>query len=329
MLRVGLRISSFTIKRRYAKQGNFIPLNNEIECKTNDDKVFTVKDFFELINKFVDYYATYDDNEKQMRMFTISQESRDYKKSKGFRTLSFIIRSGTYGIESDIINRRNGKLQYKRDEEDADIKQFSCLFFVPTDVDDRQVKKGIVIFQEIGPYGIKTCTIDKISQYFADEFDITFDTRSISPSEYVKEVLKNGKVQRITYVKNCVSKDDSDNLLINAGKEEVSYVFPILNQDAIRNLFRPVQRDSDNAILEIPDEVVDEQIFEQYQDVRFSVKYAKRQKTISLLDVNQFCIVENVPEDYLFPNGQPRRDLLKRFMIDIARKYRDKMIFTR
>lgn len=328
MYRHGLRVSSFYIKRKYARSGSVLPLNKEISCKDLDEREFSEKNVFTIIEAFIKYYADFEDNEGQMRMFTIAQESILRRTTKNYTCLFFTVRCGTYGLESDIVNRVDREVRYRRKREDADIKQFSCLFFVPKDTPGREVKKGIIIFQEFGPYGVKTFTLDRLEKFFSNNYNITFETRSISPASYVKKILHESKVQRVTYILNDVSTDNADNLIMNAGREERSFITPVLKQGGIDGLFHSIGYADDETMVEICDEVVDERIFEQYSDIKFNVTLGKRRKTISLFDISQFGIIEEVPDDILMNNGQPEKNLLFDLMITTALKFKEKLVLT-
>jgi hypothetical protein len=327
MYNVGLRICSFHIKPHGSQDHKRIPLNNEIKYELNKGFPLVVKDFFVILSDFVKRYSSYDDDEKQMRMFAIVKEDTKPFDTDRFRALYITIKSGAYGYESELTDKDSGKVNYVRTTNDADIKQFSCLFFIPRDSDQDTIKKGIIVFQEIGAYGVKTVTLGRLAKYLASRYALSFETRSVSPSTFVKEVLKNGEVQKITFVKNTISRDEADNLLVKAGREEVSFFSPIFRQSAIDNLFRP-RITNDTGIIEIDDEVFNDEMLGDNRDIKFSVKYGNRHNTISMMDYSQFSKVEDVPEELLLPSGQPDRGLLSNYMIQIAHNYRENMILV-
>lgn len=327
MYNVGLRICSFFIKPKNTHGQNRIPLNQEITYELNKGTPLKVKDFFEILQDFVKRYTYFDDDEKQMRMFAFVQEDTKFIVNKHFRAFYATVKSGAYGYESELIDKDSGEVNYLRTPNDADVKQFSCMFFVPSDPEDETVKKGILIFQEIGAYGVKTITIERLARYISSRYEIIFETRSISPATFVKEVLKNGEIQRVTYVKNSISKDDSDSLVINAGREEVTYFSPLIRQSVVDKLFKP-RLLQEPGMVEIDDEVFDREMLGENKDIKFVVNYGKRQNTISMIDYSRFSKVEDVPKELLLNSGQPDRVLLRDYMINIARKYRADMIFT-
>ena len=326
MYSIGLRICSFFIKPRYSKGDNRIPLNKEITYNINKGTTGKVADIFAILSDFVSRYTFFGDDELHMKMFSFIQNETKISETEHYRTLSTVIKSGPYGYESELTDKNSGEVKYHRTAQDADIKRFSCLFFVPKDQDELVVRKGIIVFQEIGAYGVKTITTDKIITYFSSRYELKFETRSISPVTFVKQVLKQGEVQKITFIKNSISNDDSDNLVKNAGREEVSYILPEIRQPVVDRFFKPRLLAGD-GVIEIEEEVLNVESLGAYSDIKFNVNYGNRQNTISLIDMSQFSIVEEVPGDLILHSGQPKREELRIYMINIARKYRDYMLF--
>ncbi len=258
MYSVGLRICSFFIKPRYSRGDNRIPLNKEIAYHLNKGTTNTVQDIFAILYDFISRYTLFEDDERQMKMFSFVQSETKFEETDNYRTISAVIKSGPYGYESELTDKNSGEVKYHRTAEDADIKRFSCLFFVPKDEEGVVVRKGIIVFQEIGAYGVKTITVDKIIGYLASRYELGFETRSISPVSFVKKVLKQGEVQRITFIKNSISNDDSDNLIVAAGREEISYITPELRQTVVDRLFKP-RLLGRVGVIEIEDEVLNEE----------------------------------------------------------------------
>lgn len=189
MYNVGLRICSFHIKVHGSQSHNRIPLNSEIKYELNKGFPLVVKDFFVILNDFVKRYTVFDDDEEQMRMFAVVKEDTKQIDADHFRALYVTIKSGAYGYESELTDRNSGKVNYVRTTSDADIKQFSCLFYIPMDTNQDTIKKGIIVFQEIGAYGVKTVTLRRLTKYLASRYSLSFETRSISPATFIKEVL--------------------------------------------------------------------------------------------------------------------------------------------
>lgn len=326
MYSVGLRVCSFFIKPRHSSNDNRIALNQEIKYKIGTFAEAKAENFFSILNEFVKRYSSFDDDEQQKRMFSLVQSETKLQKTSHYTTLYVVVKSGAYGYEGELTDKNSGKINYKRTINDADIKTFSCLIFIPKDSRDSMVKKGIIVFQEFGIYGVKTVTIEKLAGFLSLSYEISLETRSISPASFVKAVLKTGEIQKITFIKNTISSDDSDNLVMNAGREEHSYIAPIVRQSAIDKLFKPRILNTEGAI-EFEDDVFDEEKLGDYSDIKFNVNYANRQSTISMIDMSRFSIVEPVPDEFLLHSGLPDKERLRAFMIDTARKYRDLMIF--
>lgn len=315
MISSGLLVCSFYLKKKFSRcNDNVIDLNRKINDEENNSEY---ADIFELFNFFLNDASRTKDDERSMKLFSVLPETITNYDSKTYRATSFVVNSGSYGLESEITDRISGQIKYKRTRDDADIKQFYCLIYVPKDVDGTSIQKGIMLFQTLSTYGIKTITTQEMKEFFSKK-GITLETRSVSVRMFMEKIIENGSLTRVTLVKNSVSPDSSDNMFISTGREEKSYIKPKLKQNWINKFLDFLDGKDQDDIFEINDE--------KFQDIRITFSISGKSRTVRANDIDRFSVVEEIP-DSIFNNGKYSKERLINHMITVAETYKSKMVF--
>lgn len=320
MVNSGMMICSFFLKKRYSR-GNvedICKLNSEYTFTKDDDTVVSFADVFEILGAFCgEHYANIND-EKKSKTFSIEKNSVKYSDTDTFRTMSFTIISGAYGIESDMTDSNTNEILFHRDTHVADNKKFNVLVFVPKDVGDASVIKGILIFQTIATYGVKSITVERIKG-FIKNIGLSIDTRSISVGALIEKLINDGGLHKITLIKDRLSLNDADNMLISSGREEKSFIKPKLQPAWLQKLLLLFDKRDKSGIYEIEGE--------EYEDIRVHFDLGGRTRTASLSNIDKFSVIEDFPET-IYNNGHYNKDKLIEYMIDTAVAYKEKMVFT-
>ena len=220
MVNSGMMICSFFLKKRYSR-GNvedICKLNSEYTFTKDDDTVVSFADVFEILGAFCGEHYENVNDEKKSKTFSIDKNSIKYSDADTYRTMSFTIISGAYGIESDMTDSNTNEILFHRDTHVADNKKFNVLFFVPKDIGDASVIKGILIFQTIATYGVKDITVKRIKA-FIKSIGLSIDTRSVSVGVLIEKLINDGGLHKITLIKDRISLNDADNMLISSGRE--------------------------------------------------------------------------------------------------------------
>ena len=315
MVNSGLMVCSFSLKKRFSRgEESTCFLNDHFERKDEEENVDTYSNVLEVFDAFFKNHIAFSDDEKKMKMFSVDSESIVKKSEETFEVVSFVISSGAYGVVSNITDRNTKKVKYQRTVDDADVKNFRCLIYIPKDIDYHKVTKGIMIFQTIGTYGVKTITQDYMRKFLA-EFDLTLQTRSISVRSFIERLVKDGRLYKITFIKNRVSPDSTDNIFISTGREEVSYIKPYLKPNWFEKFLTLFDREDE--IIEIDD--ID------YDDIKVQFKLGDNYRTVGLKNLDKLSIVEDIPET-IFNNGRCDEMRLIEYMIETATDYKEKMI---
>lgn len=258
----------------------------------------------------------YSDEEKRQKVFSIKEGSIKEHEDITYRCISFVVKSGKYGIEGDITNRHTQQIIHHRSEDEADVKEFTCLIYVPKDTEEVTVSKGICVFQSIATYGIKTITVDFLRRFFSN-VNLTIITRSVSVRAFLEKLIEQGNLYKITMIRNRLSPNLADNMLISTGREESSFIYPTFKHSGLHKLLSLFDRADKTGICEIPDDM-------NFDDISIQFKLGESMRTVRLKTLEKLSIVEDVPDEVV------RRDTnepLIRYMIATADAYKEKMVF--
>jgi len=127
------------------------------------------------------------------------------KLEEGERRLSGTIRTGAYGFESDLINRKTSKLSYKRTKDDAEMLPFYFQCDVPEGVED-----GILILQRTATFGIRKVVHWVLDTAFSNKHpEFKLHLQPLVPEAEVNKFIK-GKVQKIHFIRKGIPADLAD-----------------------------------------------------------------------------------------------------------------------
>lgn len=313
MVTSGLLISSFTLKKRFKRSEEKIGLNPY--------KFKNFKSDFDILTHLKNFMIAHQeirDDVKKKKLFGIDIETIKELDGINYRAITCIIKCGSYGIEAEITNKDTKNVVYTRRENEADTKKFRCLFYIPKNVENNVTVKGIVVFQMIGNFGVKSITTEYLKNYFS-QIEITYESNMISISNYFQRIIRDDKLSKITFVKNNISPDDSDNIFVNKGKEERSYIMPQLKNNIFDTILGLIETRSNgiSSIIEIEDK--------EYDDIKMAFKVGDSTKTISLQNISQFSIVEDVPDE-IYRIAIINPEIFIGYIIETIEPYCDNMI---
>lgn len=319
MVNSGMMICSFSLKKRYSRgeTKDILKLNSRYDF-SKDNISGSFDDVFEVFKAFCEDNYINENDEKKLKTFSIEKGSVKYSGTDTYRTMSFTIVSGAYGIESDLTDSKTNEILFHRDTHVADNKKFNVLVFVPKDVSDMSIVKGILIFQTIATYGVKSITVDRFKA-FIKVFGLSVDTRSVSVSALIEKLIDDGGLHKITLIKDEVSPNDADNMLISSGREEKSFIKPQLQPKWLQKLLVLFEKMDKSGVYEIEGK--------EYDDIRVHFDLGGRTRTASLSNIDRFSVIEDFPET-VYKNGHYNKDELIKYMVETAVAYKTKMIFT-
>lgn len=313
----GMLVCSFYIKKRFSQGTNeLLPLNLPFSVEIEEGKRAVFDDVFHMLSNFCLRNTFLSDDEKLQKVFSIKENSYQKFDEATHRSCTFIVKSGSYGVEGEITNRRTQEITHRMNSDEAPVKEFRVVAYVHKDAGDVIVTKGILVFQSIASFGVKTITLDRFRRFFA-EYDLTIETRSVSVRTFIEKLIEQGNLYKITLIRNQLSPNTTDNMLINTGREEVSYIHPKLKQEWLQKILTIFQRADETGICEIPDE-------ENFDDLSVHFKLGDHTRTVRLKYLDRQSIIEDIPDEIIRDRDE---NSLSNYMIQTANAYEARMVF--
>lgn len=312
-------ICSFYLKKRYQRgDEELLPLNSEFEFKDKNNNYYQFENTLDIFKCFFDNNTEGTDDEKAMKLFSVEKCSDQIHEKTTYSALSFIVNSGSYGIEYKITDRNTRKVSYNANENDVPIKKFHCVVFIPKDAQRVQVTKGILLFQSLGNFGVKSITVKYLKAFFA-KFGLTLETRSVSVRMFIEKLIEKGSLYKVTLIRNRVSADNSDNMIISTGREERSYIYPRFKANWIEKFMNAIDGVKEDELLEVDDTT--------YEDITVTFKFGKNYRTVRLTEIDRFSVVEDIPE-HIIKRSKLDESCIVEYMLETADTYAQKMVFT-
>lgn len=285
---IKISLSSYTIRIKDTTKDNYVNL----------DEFLPKKDFLQFVQEYFSFVETKlqvdEENKKLIRIN--NQKIRTIK-----RHIKGIIETGEYGFESEIIDKKEGTLKYKRTTEDAELLPFYFLISLPKGKD-----KGIIILQRFGQYGISKIFRDSLNQFLKSKNKaLTLELNPLVPESVVKEFLDKGVVTKMMFRRFEIPKDLADYFDTKNTKNVKGYVeFRVV---AARNHKLPLKGTikefltggkKANKLLEI--NKVD------YNSVKVEVNFKNDKRTVDLGDFGKFRAYYDVSTEVKTgSNGHP------------------------
>lgn len=293
------------------KSIEIINLNQNIIGEENQ-----YEDFFDIIRKFCHKYNDYILSDYNQKMFKIDTKEIRVEENDNFRYTSIDVKVGGYGIDAEIIDKKTAKMSYKRTKEDAEIMKFKVFFAIPK---GRATVKGIILFQNIGQYGIKTITTEYLSKFISKELDLVITTGNICPEVFVKKLLEHGGLRKIVYTRNNISNDKADIDEIGYGKEERVIM-------GFSNIKKWVEKlsgylNGNKRLYEF--ENID------YNGVKFVTSIYGRERTIDINNINNVSIIEGIPDEIVNSFGDVKDVDLKNHFVKVTGEYLEHMVYNK
>lgn len=217
-----------------------------------------------------------------------------------YRILYVRVKTGEYGIESEIVNSNTGEVTYNRSPEEADVMPFGCCIIVPSG----EYVSGVILFQSIGRYGITTVMRKKIDDYLkAIDNSLRLVIDPILPRAYANRFFQEGLLKTVRMIRYRIPDDDSDRYGVDRGVDDIIEERVIRKPAGfIRNKTTEIQEwfAGDRAY----EEIVQIEGFE-IDDLKFEFKMGRRIKTISLRNIDNLIVSEDVTDEVDIENGHP------------------------
>lgn len=320
MFNLSLTACSFFIKKTNSRNTEKVfALNSQIKgCQ--DDKFFCFNDAIDLFSAFFNSYAEIITDTGRQQTFSCECNSSFFDETSGFRLIYAKVFSGIYGSSSDIIDANSKQVKFTKSATDIDTRPFYVFVIVPKDSENVTVQKGMLIFQNVGQYGIKTITTEYMQMYFSSNWGITLKCRTIAPNLFIKKVIRQDNLKKLVMVKNLRSSDRSDNVGLGYGKE-VREIADLNFSEALWNRMMDKIRwvaGSKYNLFEFESK--------KYDTLKVVVDIGGRIRKIDLHNLENLSIIEAIPDEIRMPDGHPNKEMLIEYFKQVAAEYLKEMV---
>jgi hypothetical protein len=135
----------------------------------------------------------------------------------GSRSISGVVESGSYGINSKVRNVETDNITYEKNKNDAEVLPFYFLFYIPRDTNE-----GILLLQRTGKHGIVSILKYSLDKYFSDKYrTFKLEINTLVQEEIIIKMLCNGTIKKLRCVKYQAPVDIFD--CLDEGHKENSY----------------------------------------------------------------------------------------------------------
>lgn len=309
--------SFYLIKRNAKKNKNVYNLNETIKYIDSDENELETN-IFDILQGFVTQYATPVNDEIKKKTF--SCQYVETKDEEEFMLHTYKIVSGNYGSASTIVDAETRVKKYDMTPSDVAEKKYYVYVIIPKDNRKVIVNKGMMIFQNIGIFGIKTITCDYLGKYIAEKYDITLKCATVSPELFIKKVLVKENLKKMILIKNYKSTDPTDQYYTGYGSEcriLSNFCFDDNKWNNILSMIKTIICGKSH-LFEIENIT--------YDNLKLEVFIGERKRTINLLNIDNLSIIEPIPDNIMDNSGFADLPKLSNYIVTTANEYLKEMV---
>lgn len=284
------------------------------------NQVDETKSILDVIEEYIkNNMSMYSKNTSKEILFKFDQIDRKVILSKSgkrkFQILFGRVKTGEYGIESELVNVKTGKVT-NRTREQADMMPFGFCIAVP----EGDVNCAIMILQTMGTYGMKIPLQGHLQRCLADispKFHLSL--RAVAPKEYIDRYFEKGILQKIRMIRYEIPEDQSNRIGINYGvkqtKEERIIHKPLGFMERRKKDFQEVLSGQRSYA-----ELIEIEGFD-YDDLKLEFTLGETSKTFNLKDLDSLVVSEDITKQVKQEGGHPVYESLKPIMQKTAKEY--------
>ncbi len=318
MFNLSLTACSFHLKKSNSK-GNSSVFNLNTPLKLRNGQ-FEFANAHELFSDFFKNAGNlYKDNAKQ-QTFRCEYNECNLVETNDYCMCYVKIYSGVYGSSSDIVDGNTQELLYKKQPTDIDTRPFYLMVVFPKDSERVVVQKGLFIFQNVGPYGVKTITTTLMQEYFYHKYNITLKCNTIAPDLFVRKVIRRDNIKKLLMIKNMKSSDLADNIGKGYGTEVREISDLRFNETAWNRIMEKIRYVAGGRFNLFEFEQI------EYDNLKVVVDIGGRNRTISLHNLDSLSIIEAIPDEIKMADGHPNLNKLIEYFSKVATEYLDEMV---
>lgn len=308
MKKIGLTVYGFNIKDNH---DNYLLLNDKVNGN------FFIEKFCSYVDKIKKAYT--DDGENETVFSYNEVEKKTITNEHGqdvYNILYCKVKTGEYGIQSELVDSKTGIVTHTRTDKEADVMPFGFCIAVPC----CECNRGVIILQSIGRSGIKV-VIEKKLRQFLNTIDSKFKINigAIVPRTYINHFFNSAELKTIRLIRYNIPDDIAERIGLNLGTqatEERIIKYPegfVMNKRAALDEWLEGKRMYD-SVVQLPDFDAD--------DIKLEFKTGRSTtKTISLKNVDNLIITEDITDEVTLIDGHPGFESLKGSMNLAAKEY--------
>lgn len=323
MVNLSLTACSFYIKKYNSRSAEKIYyLNDLIEIFDEEGEPKNQLRLVDLFKSFFNTYMQSISDENKNKTFNCTFKDEFCGETEDYFYLHVIIKSGNYGSSSEIKDIETQKVTYKKKANESEEKPFYLFIVIPKDSPNVRVQKGMFLFQNVGPYGVKTITTEYMHDYFSSNYNITLTCKTIAPKLFIDKVLKKENINKLIMTKNHKSGDSSDNIGHGYGVETRVLANLKFSEPLWQNIMKRIVYFAAGNF----------NLFEfeakQYDGLKIYVKIGSRYRTINLNNIENLSIIEDIPDEIKGIDGHPKNDELIAHLMRVADDYLKEMVLS-
>ena len=323
MASISITACSFYLRKKNSRTTRDVyNLNDSFTIATTDGIIKRYCDYSILFKDFFENHTMMQIDQVKQHSFHCEYDQNPIIDNEEYKVYCAKIYSGDYGSSSEIINSNTKEIKYKKEIDDIDVKPFFIFLVIPKDNDKVKVQKGMLIFQNIGPYGIKTITTVKMQDYFSNNYDISIQCNCIAPKLFIERVLKKNKLNKISLIKNYKSNDKADNLYKGYGTEVRVLGNLEFSESQFDKLMESIKYASGGRYNPFEFEHI------PYHNAKIQVKIGEHVKTINVHNIDRLSIIEEIPDDIKSTDGHPDKTKLIDYIKTTIDYYLSEMVLT-
>ena len=318
MHNLSLTVCSFLLKKKHTSSEYYF-LNKPIIVDSDEDETVEY-DLEEMFKDFFKLYADSVDDTDRQKSFHCEFKKSYQGETDQYKYLYCVVHSGAYGSSSEVTDKVTGNIKYKIAPDEPVEKPFYFYIVIPKDNKRVKVQKGIFLFQNVGPYGVKTLTTDFLKTMFSNNYNITLECRSISPKLFLDRMITQQQIHKLILIRNCCSRDDADTQVFGYGEEtRVLGKLHFLADGwiALKNKINRFAQDS-HGLFEINQD--------QYNNVKVVLKIGGHDRTVNLHNLENLSIIEPIPDNVRMANGHANRKKLLEYLEGVVDDYLHEMV---
>lgn len=315
MASIGLNVYAFCVFDGAAKQ---VDLHNVIQGK---DILTIVKEF--IAENLVNYV---DNHTKESIYKFVDWEIVQVTDKQGnpyFKYLYGRLKTGNYGVETEIVDRRTGGTTYTQNTQEAQVMPFDFMVILP----EGSAMQTVFIMQTQGIYGIKSQLGSGLMHYIK-KLDSTLigNFGPLYPRTYVEKFLEEGELKKLRLIRNFIPKDDADKFgIIPGDRRRASKQELVISSSGG---FTEKIKDSIRACLygkKVYSEIVELDGFD-YDDLKVELQRGNRNKVVSLKNIEKLVITEDITNEIDIEGGHPLKESIIPVMRETGLEYLEQMI---